>query len=74
MFPKMRKDSGILFVLDYVGSETYPYLRYIIEITLYLSAFFASSATLISLLILVLAAVASLIHTLLLQNFTLRKG
>ena len=74
LFPKMRKDAGILFFLDYIGSETYPYLRYLIEITLYLSAFFATSCQLMALLIFGLAAVASLIHTLLLQNFTLRKG
>lgn len=74
LFPKTRKDPGIVFILDYIGSETYPYLRYIIEFVFYSSAFFAISATLSSLIVFGLTCLASMIQTTLLQNFTLRKG
>ena len=74
LFPRTRKDSGVLFILDYIGSQTYPYLRYLIEISLYLSAFFATSANPIALVLFSITAAVSLIQTLILQNFTLRKG
>jgi hypothetical protein len=73
-FPKTRKDAGIVFILDYIGSETYPYLRYLMELCLYSSAFFAIAATIPSFIVFGLASLASLIQTILLQNVTLRKG
>lgn len=74
MFPKTRKDVGIVFILDYIGSQTYPYLRYLIEICLYSSALFATKITITSLLVFGLACFASMIQSILLQNVTLRKG
>lgn len=43
LFPKMKKDAGISFLFRYAGSQIYPYLRYLIEITVYLTSFFCLS-------------------------------
>lgn len=63
----------MLTVLNYIGTKTTPYLRYIIEFTLYSTAFFALSATIPNLILFVIASFITLINITLLQNFTLRK-
>lgn len=73
LFPKMEKDAGLFFLFEYLGSQVYPYLRYLIELALYSSALFLLSMSLASWAVFVLAVAAALTSTALLQNLTLRK-
>ncbi len=73
MFPKMEKEAGVLFLFEYLGSQAYPYLRYLIELALYSTSFFLFKVDVMNWVLFVLAATAATISTTLLQNFTLRK-
>lgn len=73
-FPKTKKDSGVLFILEYIGSQLYPYLRYLIEIELYVVGFFMFAADIGHIIVFTFAALAAFISVILLQNITLRKG
>jgi ABC-type transport system involved in multi-copper enzyme maturation permease subunit len=73
LFQKRGDKEGILVILTYIGSNTFPYLRYILKIALILSSYFAMGANFASVVLFVLTGIIAYPSMVLLQNYTLRK-
>jgi hypothetical protein len=73
IFHKKDKYEGFLLLLSELGSRTYPYLRYILELFLLSTSYFSMGGDLVMIIFFSTAAVAILFSTLVLQNFTLVK-
>ena len=61
------------YIIKYIGKQLNPYLRSAIEIFFYLSAFFSLSFSIFNTIAFILASMVSLVKSMILQNFTLRK-
>jgi len=68
-----KKHEGILSLFRYIRVKTFPFLRYIIGFYFHFTSFIALDSDPLSLTLFILAAVAILIKTTFLNNFTLRK-
>ena len=73
IFHQKTTEDGLRFFLEYIGFNLYPYLRYLIELYLHISAYFAIESSLLAIILFVSACILALFMTALLQNFTKRK-
>ena len=69
----IKSNEGIAFIIKYIGNKLFPYLRYNLELFLFISAFLSLSNNTFEILAFSLASVITILKTLFLQNITLRK-
>lgn len=58
-------DSGLMYILSYIGQRIYPYVRYLIEIIVYITAFSMMTIQLTSIIFFVFGSLLALLKTLL---------